>query len=61
MKDRVSIRDLAKSAGVSRTTVSLALRDSHKISLAVRKRIQELADVSDAGQRYLGLGSDKDI
>ena len=47
MKDRVSIRDLAKSAGVSRTTVSLALRDSHKISLAVRKRIQELAERSN--------------
>ena len=47
MKDRVSIRDLAKTAGVSRTTVSLALRDSHKISVAVRKRIQELAERSN--------------
>ncbi len=47
MKGRVSIRDLAKTAGVSRTTVSLALRDSHKISLAVRKRIQELAERSN--------------
>lgn len=47
MQGRVSIRDLAKSAGVSRTTVSLALRNSHKISVAVRKRIQELAERSN--------------
>lgn len=43
MADRISIRDLAKIAGVSRTTVSLALRDSHEISPAVREKIQELA------------------
>lgn len=30
-------------AGVSRTTVSLSLRDSHKISPAVRQLVQELA------------------
>lgn len=43
MSERISIRDLAKIAGVSRTTVSLALRDSHRISPAVRKHVQELA------------------
>ncbi len=43
MAARLSIRDLAKIAGVSRTTVSLALRDSQRISAPVRKRIQELA------------------
>jgi len=43
LPERISIRDLAKIAGVSRTTVSLALRDSHKISGSVRKRIQDLA------------------
>ncbi len=43
MAERISIRDLAAIAGVSRTTVSLALRDSHKIRLEVRKRIQDLA------------------
>lgn len=43
MSDRVTIRDLAKIAGVSRTTVSLALRDSHQISEATRRKIQDLA------------------
>lgn len=47
MPDRVSIRDLAKIAGVSRTTVSLALRDSNEISPAVRKRIKALAQKHD--------------
>ncbi|MBN8708903.1 MAG: hypothetical protein BGO12_19205 [Verrucomicrobia bacterium 61-8] len=40
---RVSIRDLAAIACVSRTTVSLALRDSHRVSAPVRKEIQKLA------------------
>lgn len=45
MADRISIRDLAKIAGVSRTTVSLALRDNHEISAETRERIQELARI----------------
>lgn len=40
---RVSIRDLAAIACVSRTTVSLALRDSHRVSAPVREKIQKLA------------------
>lgn len=43
MSERISIRDLAKLAGVSRTTVSLALRGSHEVSESTRKRIQQLA------------------
>lgn len=43
MSSRLSIRDLAKLAGVSRTTVSLALRGSHKISASTRDTIQALA------------------
>lgn len=47
MPDRLSIRDLAKLAGVSRTTVSLALRGSHEVSAATRKKIQALARKHD--------------
>jgi len=37
------MRSLAKEAGVTSMTVSLALRNNSKISLATRKRIQRLA------------------
>ncbi len=43
MPDRVSIRDLAKLAGVSIATVSLALRDSHEVAPATREKILSLA------------------
>ncbi len=39
----VNMSDLAKMAGCSVNTVSLALRDSKRISLATRERIQQLA------------------
>jgi LacI family transcriptional regulator/LacI family repressor for deo operon, udp, cdd, tsx, nupC, and nupG len=39
----VSIQDIAEAAGVSHSTVSRALHDSHLISPEVRQRIQELA------------------
>jgi DNA-binding LacI/PurR family transcriptional regulator len=40
---RVSIKDIAKAAGVSYSTVSRALNDSPLISQEVRSRIQEMA------------------
>lgn len=39
----MTVRELAKLAGVSHATVSRALRDSPRISLEVRKKIQRLA------------------
>lgn len=39
-----TIRELAKFAGVSRTTVSMALRNSPRISVAMREKIVRLAE-----------------
>jgi len=41
--EKVTLQDLAKRAGVHRSTVSLALRDHPRISSTVRRRIQSLA------------------
>jgi len=43
MNNPISIRDIARAAGVSHTTVSRALRDSPLISLEVRHQLQQLA------------------
>lgn len=43
MGDRVSIKDIAKAANTTHSTVSRALRDSPQISDATRGRIQRLA------------------
>lgn len=42
-KRRVSIKDIAREANVSHSTVSRALRDSHLISTERREQIQEIA------------------
>ena len=43
MTPRLSIRDLTAQIGVSHTTVSLALRNSPRITPAVRKQVQKAA------------------
>lgn len=43
MPSRISIRDVARQAGVSHTTVSLSLRNDPRILPATRKRIARLA------------------
>lgn len=43
MPTRLSLRDLAAKLNVSHTTVSLALRNSPRITAAVRKRVQREA------------------
>lgn len=42
-RQEISIEDIARTAGVSHSTVSRALRDSSLISVEVRERIQGLA------------------
>ena len=49
MGDAPTLRTLAKVMGVSKTTISLALRDHPKIRVEVRERIQRLA--AEAGYR----------
>jgi DNA-binding LacI/PurR family transcriptional regulator len=52
---RPTIRSLAESLGVSRTTVSEALRDRPRVSAETRDRIQQAA--RDAGYRFNPLAS----
>src|SRR5690242_20714424 len=40
---RVTLADIAKKAGVSKSTVSVALRGGHQVSAALRKKILGLA------------------
>ena len=44
MKPRITLKKIAKEFGVSISTVSKALKDSHEISEDVRERIQAYAD-----------------
>ncbi|MCE0497556.1 MAG: LacI family transcriptional regulator [Methylacidiphilales bacterium] len=43
MKTRVTIRDIAKATGLHFTTVALCLRDSSRLRLETRKKVQEVA------------------
>src|SRR5215510_4788304 len=44
MKAQVTLQDIADRAGVSRTTVSMALRNLANLPLSTRRRIREMAD-----------------
>jgi len=44
VKSKITIKDIAKELGVSISTVSKALKDSHEISEETRKRIKAFAD-----------------
>jgi len=44
VKSKLTIKDIAKELGVSISTVSKALKDSHEISEETRKRIKAFAD-----------------
>lgn len=43
-KKKITVKELAKKLGVSISTVSKALNDSHEISEETKKRVQELAE-----------------
>ncbi len=61
MSQRASIKDIARIAGVAPSTVSRALADSPKVSLATRERIQAIARELDyspsLAARSLVMGS----
>ena len=44
MKDKITIKDIARELGVSTSTVSKALKDSYEISDSTKKRIKAFAD-----------------
>ena len=44
MKSKITIKDIAKELGVSTSTVSKALKDSHEISEETRKKIKAFAN-----------------
>lgn len=50
MTERISLRDIAARAGVHFSTVSLALKNSPRLSLVTRQRIQRIA--ADLGYRH---------
>ena len=44
MKQKITIKTIAKELGVSTSTVSKALKDSHEISTETKERIQAYAN-----------------
>jgi len=63
MEKRVTIADLAKILGIDKSSISLALRDSPKMSLATRARVQRaarcygtLSPIGSGDSVYAGAG-----
>ena len=57
--ERVTIRDVAKKAGVSITTVSKALNDYTDVNPDTRKHIQEIArQIQGVGPEHVILSTD---
>jgi len=55
MKSKLTIKDIAKELGVSISTVSKALKDSHEISTETRERIKAFADFHNYKPNSLAL------
>ena len=53
---RVTIQDIARRVGVSKTTVSNALRGLPKVSESLRQKIQNMADEMDYRPNPLASG-----
>ena len=55
MKQKVTIKTIAKELGVSTSTVSKALKDSHEISKETKEKIQAYADLYNYKPNNLAL------
>ncbi|MDD7914335.1 LacI family DNA-binding transcriptional regulator [Polaribacter ponticola] len=55
MKQKITIKTIAKELGVSTSTVSKALKDSHEISNETKKKIQAYANLYNYKPNHLAL------
>ncbi len=55
MKQKITIKTIAKELGVSTSTVSKALRDSHEISAETKEKIQAYANFYNYKPNHLAL------
>lgn len=55
MKQKITIKTIAKELGVSTSTVSKALKDSHEISSETKQKIQAYADLYNYKPNQLAL------
>ena len=55
MKQKITIKTIAKELGVSTSTVSKALKDSHEISVETKQKIQAFADLYNYKPNSLAL------